>query len=215
MRKGKTGNRLQTISAGGSNQCFTENYKHEKKHSIQKAQIIKRSPRKQFGDLLEKRCPASDWLSTPAGSPFQFTVGPITEGGAHKVHAAGPGLEQGFVGLPNEFTIYTREAGAGGLSIAIEGPSKAEIDFEDRKDGSCGVNYHVQEPGEYLCTIKFNDEHIPDSPFRIPVLPEEGAIKQTALAALQQAPAGPQVSARGACRPRMSFTAGSLPEAPS
>lgn len=109
------------------------------------------------------------------------------------MHAAGPGLEQGFVGLPNEFTIYTREAGAGGLSIAIEGPSKAEIDFEDRKDGSCGVNYHVQEPGEYLCSIKFNDDHIPDSPFRIPVLPAEGAIKQTALAALQQAPSGPQV----------------------
>lgn len=58
------------------------------------------------------------------GSPFQFTVGPITEGGAHKVQAAGPGLELGSVLEPNEFNIYTREAGAGGLSIAIEGPSK-------------------------------------------------------------------------------------------
>lgn len=25
------------------------------------------------------------------GSPFQFTVGPIMEGGAHRVHANGPG----------------------------------------------------------------------------------------------------------------------------
>jgi len=25
------------------------------------------------------------------GSPFQFTVGPITEGGAHRVHASGDG----------------------------------------------------------------------------------------------------------------------------
>lgn len=47
-----------------------------------------------------------------------------------------------------EFSIWTREAGAGGLSIAVEGPSKAEITFEDRKDGSCGVSYVVQEPGE-------------------------------------------------------------------
>lgn len=47
-----------------------------------------------------------------------------------------------------EFSIWTREAGAGGLSIAVEGPSKAEISFEDRKDGSCGVSYLVQEPGE-------------------------------------------------------------------
>lgn len=49
-----------------------------------------------------------------------------------------------------EFSIYTREAGAGGLSIAVEGPGKAEIDFEDRKDGSCGVNYVVTEPGEKM-----------------------------------------------------------------
>lgn len=48
-----------------------------------------------------------------------------------------------------EFSIWTREAGAGGLSIAVEGPSKAEIAFEDRKDGSCGVSYIVQEPGIY------------------------------------------------------------------
>ena len=47
-----------------------------------------------------------------------------------------------------EFSIWTREAGAGGLSIAVEGPSKAEIAFEDRKDGSSGVSYMVQEPGE-------------------------------------------------------------------
>lgn len=46
-----------------------------------------------------------------------------------------------------EFSIWTREAGAGGLSIAVEGPSKAEIAFEDHKDGSCGVSYIVQEPG--------------------------------------------------------------------
>lgn len=109
------------------------------------------------------------------GSPFQFTVGPLGEGGAHKVRAGGTGLDRGVAGVPGilevhsyvtchgdfvfvccievvfrvsaEFSIWTREAGAGGLSIAVEGPSKAEITFEDRKDGSCGVAYVVQEPG--------------------------------------------------------------------
>lgn len=52
-----------------------------------------------------------------------------------------------------EFSIWTREAGAGGLSIAVEGPSKAEIAFEDHKDGSCGVSYIVQEPGRYQYQI--------------------------------------------------------------
>lgn len=39
--------------------------------------------------------------------------------------------------------------------------------LKDRKDGSCGVSYRVTEPGEYLCSIRFNDDHIPNSPFRV------------------------------------------------
>lgn len=34
------------------------------------------------------------------GSPFQFTVGPLGEGGAHKVRAGGPGLDRGVAGVP-------------------------------------------------------------------------------------------------------------------
>lgn len=34
------------------------------------------------------------------GSPFQFTVGPLGEGGAHKVRAGGPGLEKAETGIP-------------------------------------------------------------------------------------------------------------------
>lgn len=60
------------------------------------------------------------------------------------VHDRSPGFDPSAA----EFSIWTREAGAGGLSIAVEGPSKAEISFEDRKDGSSGVSYIVQEPGE-------------------------------------------------------------------
>lgn len=40
-----------------------------------------------------------------AGSPFQFTVGPITDGGAHKVRAVGPGLERGEVNKPCQLII--------------------------------------------------------------------------------------------------------------
>lgn len=34
------------------------------------------------------------------GSPFQFTVGPLGEGGAHKVRAGGTGLDRGVAGVP-------------------------------------------------------------------------------------------------------------------
>ncbi|XP_024140416.1 filamin-C isoform X1 [Oryzias melastigma] len=120
------------------------------------------------------------------GSPFQFTVGPLGEGGAHKVRAGGIGLERGVAGIPAEFSIWTREAGAGGLSIAVEGPSKAEITFEDRKDGSCGVAYVVQEPGEYELSIKFNDEHIPDSPFIVPMATLSDDARRLTLTSLQE-----------------------------
>lgn len=108
------------------------------------------------------------------GSPFQFTVGPLRDGGSHRVHAGGPGLERGEQGQPCEFNVWTREAGAGSLAISVEGPSKAQIDFKDRKDGSCYVVYNVSEPGEYRVGVKFNDKHIPDSPFRVYISPEQG-----------------------------------------
>uniref|UniRef100_A0A8D0GT13 Filamin C n=1 Tax=Sphenodon punctatus TaxID=8508 RepID=A0A8D0GT13_SPHPU len=122
------------------------------------------------------------------GSPFQFTVGPLGEGGSHKVRAGGTGLEQGIAGVPAEFSIWTREAGAGGLSIAVEGPSKAEIAFEDRKDGSCGLSYIVQEPGDYEVSIKFNDEHIPDSPFVVPVASRSDDARRLTVTSLQVPP---------------------------
>ncbi|KAM9327227.1 filamin-B [Gastrophryne carolinensis] len=120
------------------------------------------------------------------GSPFQFTVGPLGEGGAEKVKAGGPGLERGEAGIPAEFSIWTREAGAGGLSIAVEGPSKAEISFEDRKDGSSGVSYIVQEPGDYEVIIKFNDEHIPQSPFLVPIIAPSDDARRLTVSSLQE-----------------------------
>ncbi|XP_039626735.1 filamin-B isoform X2 [Polypterus senegalus] len=120
------------------------------------------------------------------GSPFQFTVGPLGEGGASKVRVGGPGLEKATAGSPAEFSIWTREAGAGGLSVAVEGPSRAEITFEDRKDASCGVSYIVQEPGDYEVAIKFNDEHIPDSPFVVPVSAPEDDIRRLTVTSLQE-----------------------------
>lgn len=41
------------------------------------------------------------------GSPFQFTVGPMGEGGAHKVRAGGPGLERGVAGAPCRFSVWS------------------------------------------------------------------------------------------------------------
>lgn len=119
------------------------------------------------------------------GSPFEFTVGAISGGGTHKVRASGMGLVRGEVNYPVDFNIYTREAGAGALAIAVEGPAKAEIDFHDHKDGTCGVSYVCPEPGEYQVSVKFNDEHIPESPFTVFISPHIGDARKLTIHSLQ------------------------------
>ena len=99
-------------------------------------------------------------------SPFEFYVAPATAG---RVYAYGPGLSHGVAGHPSEFTIVTRDAGAGGLSLAIEGPSKAEIECRDNKDGTCSVSYMPTMPGEYQIIIKFADQLIDGAPFNAKV----------------------------------------------
>ena len=47
------------------------------------------------------------------GSPFQFTVGPLGEGGAHKVRAGGPGLERAEAGVPGRPASFGALAGPG------------------------------------------------------------------------------------------------------
>ena len=117
-----------------------------------------------------------------AGSPFKFHVDQVQTG---YVTAYGPGLSHGLCNEAASFRIITKDAGSGGLSVAVEGSSKAEIQCKDNKDGTCDVTYWpVREilplahdanstlcvrmqtaPGEYTITVKFADKHIVGSPF--------------------------------------------------
>lgn len=86
-----------------------------------------------------------------------------------KCKAYGPGLESALVGRQADFTVETKGAGAGGLSLAIEGPSEAKLTCNDHGDGTCSVKYKPTEPGDYEIHIKLADEHIPGSPFKAKV----------------------------------------------
>ena len=57
--------------------------------------------------------------------------------------------------------------GYGGLSLSIEGPSKADIECHDNEDGSCRVTYKPTEPGNYIINVKFADEHVPGRDSRL------------------------------------------------
>lgn len=115
------------------------------------------------------------------GSPYPFTVGPLIDLGAHKVRCGGPGLIRGSCNKLNEFNVFTREAGAGELHVIMEGPSKPELHYTDRKDGSCHIGYKVSQPGEYRVSVLFNEQEVPESPFRAVVMPHTGDVAKIEL----------------------------------
>jgi len=50
--------------------------------------------------------------------------------------------------------------GLGGLSVSIEGASKADIECTDTGDGVCSVTYHPTAPGLYVINILFADQPV-------------------------------------------------------
>lgn len=118
-------------------------------------------------------------------SPFKIFVGETEIGNASKVKVYGRGISEGMANEINEFFVNTKDAGGsnskwlfsnvngwaltltfltsgyGGLSLSIEGPSKADIECHDNEDGSCRVTYKPTEPGTYIVNVKFADEHVP------------------------------------------------------
>lgn len=112
-------------------------------------------------------------------SPFKIFVGETEIGNASKVKVYGRGISEGMANEVNEFFVNTKDAGQfvhfvlhavghracslgyGGLSLSIEGPSKADIECHDNEDGSCRVTYKPTEPGTYIVNVKFADEHVP------------------------------------------------------
>lgn len=76
-------------------------------------------------------------------------------------------MDGGNAGQPCKFTVITRDAGPGGLAVAVEGPAKAEIQCHDNGDGSCDITWYPVESGEYTIHIRFADEAIPGSPYKV------------------------------------------------
>ena len=51
---------------------------------------------------------------------------------------------------------------------------------EDNKDGTATVEYTPAEEGDYDIAVKFGDEDVPGSPFRVPVTTRDGRPKANA-----------------------------------
>lgn len=68
--------------------------------------------------------------------------------------------------MKTDFFIDTVNAGAGTLAVTIDGPSKVSMDCTDVEEGY-KVRYTPLAPGEYYISVKYNNNHIVGSPFKI------------------------------------------------
>jgi filamin len=102
-------------------------------------------------------------------SPFKFNVAECAVGDAKKVKVAGGALKEAKTHSENQFSVDISDAGHGGLSLSIEGPSKAEIVCNDKEDGTLNISYKLTEPGYYIVNLKFADHHVEGSPYTVKV----------------------------------------------
>ena len=107
------------------------------------------------------------------GSPFEVSVGQSDEG---VCTATGLGLTKAVAGEPAKFDIHTTNPGLvdDGILVVSVKPAhykaihyKADVQIEDKHNGLYMVTYIAPSPGSYLANIKYNDEHIIGSPFKI------------------------------------------------
>lgn len=137
--------------------------------------LIKKLPNGALGVAFTPRDIGQHFINVRRGnkhiqnSPFMINVLEREIGDATKVKISGTTLSEGRTHVGNEFTIDTKEAGYGGLSLSVEGPSKADIQCKDNEDGTLKVNYTPTEPGLYVIYLKFADHHVPGSPKTIKV----------------------------------------------
>ena len=117
------------------------------------------------------------WSQTPIpGCPFKVKVhpGPI----AANVVAHGPGLEPMVkVGDKGEFTVETKNAGIGTLTVRIHGvKGKFRIEANPKDDGTPRTllaHYDPKEGGDYIIAVRWSGVHVPNSPFHVHILDEE------------------------------------------
>jgi len=94
---------------------------------------------------------------------------PKPESDPTKVKVRGKGLEQALISRQNSFQVDCNRAGNNVLYVGVYGPDIPcdEVVIKHQGDKKYMVSYVVHEKGEYIIFVKWGDEHIPGSPFRV------------------------------------------------
>jgi len=104
------------------------------------------------------------------GSPFQ-----LVPTGASQCRSTGRGLRQAQTLVPNKFAVLTENSGHGELNVEILGtPDEEEEEIsiapEVVSSTDCtrqDVSYVIAKSGRYVMSVKWDGQHIPNSPFQV------------------------------------------------
>lgn len=89
-----------------------------------------------------------------------------------RVVCSGKGLTFGYINLPIESFIDTRNAGPGELKAFCNGPQKqAYCALHDNHDGTFKLVVTAQDVGLHQLHIQYEDRDVPGSPFSLRVSP--------------------------------------------
>uniref|UniRef100_A0A8C2SK72 Filamin-B-like n=1 Tax=Coturnix japonica TaxID=93934 RepID=A0A8C2SK72_COTJA len=103
--------------------------------------------------------------------PPSFGGLPKFSSDASKVVARGPGLSTAFVGQKNHFTVDCSKAGSNMLMVGVHGPKTPceEVYVKHVGNRLYNVTYTVKEKGDYVLILRWGDDSVPGSPFRVTV----------------------------------------------
>ncbi|CAB3375901.1 Hypothetical predicted protein [Cloeon dipterum] len=90
---------------------------------------------------------------------------------ASKVTSKGMGLKKAYLQKQNQFTVSATDAGNNILYVGVYGPKGPceEVYIKHLGRNNYQVNYVVRERGDYIVIVKWGDEHIPGSPYKVDV----------------------------------------------
>jgi filamin len=121
------------------------------------------------------------------GAPFQIHVGDSEVCSPSKVKVTGA-VKEGMANQWNEIHINLTEAGYGSLIVMMEGSFRCDLECKPKDRHDYILTYRPPEPGIYLLSFRYGDDHIAGSPFMVSVGGKpSGRVRVTATKQIQAA----------------------------
>lgn len=123
-------------------------------------------------------------LNTVLNEGIGFVENVSKRAAPHQSNAEGNGIRNATVGLKAQFVLTTRTADGrqcynerDEVTLEINNQQRqdcmAQVQIEDRKDGTYNICYFVSEAGKLNASVKVNGDHVRGSPFGVRVKDRE------------------------------------------